>query len=306
MIRNFCVICLLSCTIARGQSVLSASAAESPAATPNPAHAVAKIARIPQFDAASIKLAAVRDQQINAIYAYPGGRIFCAHCTLQFLTTLAFDLPDWQVTGRAEWMNDARFDLDAKTSERSQPTTWNSKTPLTDEQRQMLQALLMDRFRLGSYRETRTDTVYILKRSDQPLKLVLPLHPWEAHSVGGAGGGSIGGATGIAGKSISMHELATRISSVLKRPVVDQTGLPGTFDFVCRPSDTASGEVTDTVFDSMRGIGLKLTPAIGPVEMLVIDHAEPPTENEPSTIYTRNPGCPIACPELVEGINERP
>jgi uncharacterized protein (TIGR03435 family) len=255
-------------------------------------HAVAKIARVPQFDDASIKLAAVRDQQINAIYAYPGGRIFCVHCTLQFLTTLAFDLPDWQVTGTAEWMSDARFDLDAKTSERSQPTTWNSRTPLTDQQRQMLQVLLMDRLRLEGHRETRTDTVYILKRSDQPLKLVLPLHPWEAHSVGGAGGGSIGGATGIAGKNISLHELATRISSVLKRPVVDQTGLSGTFDFECRPSDTATSEVTDTVFDSMRRIGLKLTPAIGPVEMLVIDHAEPPTENEPITITRGTPAAP--------------
>ena len=282
MIRNICIVCLLSCTIAGGQSLLSASAAVSTAATPNRAHAVAMIARIPQFDAASIKLAAVRDQQINAIYAYPGGRIICAHCTLQFLTMLAFNLADWQVTGRAEWMSDARFDLDAETSERSQPATWTSKTPLTNVQRQMLRALLMDRFRLEGHRETRTDTGYILKRSDQPLKLLPPLHPGEAHWVGGAGGGSIGGATGIAGKNISMHELATRISSILKRPVVDRTGLTGTFDFEYRPSDTVSGE--GTVFDSMPGIGLKLTPAMGQVEMLVIDHAEPPTENGPTTI----------------------
>ena len=279
MIRSLCIVCLLSCTIARGQSLLSASTAESPAAIPNRAHAVGKIAGIRQFDAASVKLAAVRDQQVNALYAYPGGRIFCAHCTLQFLATLAFDLLDWQVIGTAEWMSDARFDLDATTAEPSQPTTRNSKTPLTDEQRQMLQALLMDRFRLEGHRETRANTVYILKRSDQPLKLVPPLHPWEAHWVGGAGGGSIGAATGMAGKNISMPELATRISSVLKRPVIDQTGLSGTFDFECRPSDTASGEVTDTVFDSMREIGLKLTPAQGPVETLAIDHAEPPTEN---------------------------
>jgi uncharacterized protein (TIGR03435 family) len=279
MIRSLCIVCLLSCTIAGGQSLLSASSAESPAAFPNRAHAVSKVAKTRQFVTASVKLPAVRDQQINAIYVYPSGRILCAHCTLQFLATLAFDLPDWQVTGRAEWMGDARFDLEAKTSERSQPTTWNSRTPLTDEQRQMLRALLMDRFRLEGHRETRTDTVYILQRSDQPLKLVPPLDPSEAHSVGGAGGGSIGGATGIAGKNISMHELATRISSVLKRPVVDQTGLPGTFDFDCRPSDVASGEVADTVIDSMRGIGLKLTPVMRPVEMLVIDHAEPPSEN---------------------------
>ena len=276
MIRNLSIFCLLTCTIVRGQSLLSASAAESPAAIPNRAHAIVKAATIRQFAAASIKLPPVRKPQINAIYVYPGGRILCSHCTLQFLATLAFDLPDWQVTGRSEWMGDAQFDLEAKTSERSQPAAWNSKTPLTNEQRQMLRALLMDRFRLEGHRETRTDTVYILQRSDQPLKLAPPSHSWEAYPVGG---GSVGGATGIAGKNISMHELATRISSVLKRPVVDQTGLSGTFDFECRPGDTASAEVTDAVFDSIRGSGLKLTPATVPVEMLVIDHAEPPAEN---------------------------
>jgi len=279
MIRSISIVCLLSCTIARGQSLLSASAAESPAAIPNRAHPLVNVATIRQFAAASIKLAPVRTPQINAIHVSPDGRIICAHCTLHFLATLAFDLPDWQVTGTAEWMGDAQFDLEAQTSERSQPATWNSKTPLTDEQRQMLRTLLMDRFRLGGHRQTRTDTVYILQRSDQPLKLAPPLHPWEAGPVCGAGRDSIDGATSIAGKNISMHELATRISSVLKRHIVDQTGLSGTVDFESRLDDMASGEVTDTVFDFIRGIGLKLTPAIGLVETLVIDHAEPPTEN---------------------------
>jgi uncharacterized protein (TIGR03435 family) len=76
-----------------------------------------------------------------------------------------------------------------------------------------------------------------------------------------------------------MSELAARIGGVLKRRVVDRTGLSGTFDFESRPGDTASGEITDTVFDSMLGIGLKLTVATSPVEMLVIDHAEPPAED---------------------------
>jgi len=277
--------------MAGGQSLVSASAAESLSAipaNPNRAHAVGKISGMRPSGAASITLPAVRDQQINAIYVYPSGRIVCAHCTLQFLAMLAFDLPDWQVTGRAEWMGDARFDLDTRTSEartseartpeRSEPAAWNSKTALTDRQRQMLRALLMDRFRFEGHRETRTGTIYILQRSGQPLKLAPPSHPCAGHSAGGAGGGSIG-ATGIAGKNISMQELATGISSVLKRPVVDRTGLSGTFDFESTPSDTAGGEVSDTVFDSMRGIGLRLTPATSPVEILVIDHAEPPAEN---------------------------
>jgi uncharacterized protein (TIGR03435 family) len=280
MIRNFCIVCLLSCAIARGQSFVSSSAAESSPANPNPAHAIVAVSRTPVFDAVSIKPAAVRDQQTNTIYAYPSGRIFCAHCTLQFLTSLAFGLGDWQVTGGNEWTRlagNTRYDIEATVPEGFQSTT--SKAPLTDDQRQMLKALLMDRFRLEGHRETRSDTVYIMQKGDQQLKLVPPLHPWESHWAGGAGGGAIGIATGIAGKNISMPELAARISSVIKRPVLDQTALPGSFDFEYRPEDAANNDVTDAVVTSMRGIGLKLTPAIGPVEVLVIDHAEPPAQN---------------------------
>jgi uncharacterized protein (TIGR03435 family) len=285
MISKFLVVCLLSCAIARGQSFVSAKAAAEPGLDPNSAHTIAANTSLPQFDAASIKPAVARDQQINTIYAYPGGRIFCAHCTLQFLTSLAFDLRDWQITGGPEWgslTSDTRYDLEATAKEGSQSPaeTWNSKALITEYQRQMLKSLLMDRFQLKGHRETRSDTVYILQRGDQPLKLLPPLHPDESHWAGGAGGGALSGGTGIAGKNISMPELATRISGVLKGPVLDRTGLAGTFDFEYRRGDRAgNSDPADGVFASMQGIGLKLTPAKGPVEMLVIDHAARPSEN---------------------------
>lgn len=283
MIRKFSVVCLLSCAAAQGQSFVSAKAAGAPGFEPNSAHAITATASLPQFDAVTIKPALARDQQSNTIYAYPGGKIFCAHCTLQFLTTLAFNLPEWQVTGSAELISstsDNRYDIEATAPEGSQTTTWNSRTPLSEAQRQMLKSLLIERFGLKGHRETRSDTVYILQRGDQPLKLVPPLHPDESHWAGGVGGGPVIGSTGMRGKNISMAELATRISGALKRPVLDQTGLTGTFDFEYRIGDqVANSDVTGAVLTSMHGIGLKLTPSNGPVEMLVIDHAEPPSQN---------------------------
>jgi hypothetical protein len=55
----------------------------------------------------------------------------------------------------------------------------------------------------------------------------------------------------------------------------------------------------------MREIGLKLTAVTGTVEMLVIDHAEPPPENT-GMIYTRDSDCPTACTEIVEQTSHRP
>ena len=283
MLRTFCVVCLLSCATAKGQSFVSAKAAGVPGFDPNSAHSIAANASLPQFDAVTIKSAVAPDQQINAIYAYPGGRIFCAHCTLQFLTTLAFNLPDWQVTGSTEWVSstsDPRYDIEATAPEGSQSTTWNSKIPLTEAQRQMLKSLLIERFGLKGHRETRSDTVYILQRGDLPLRLLPPLHPDESHWAGGVGGGPVIGSNGMKGKNISMPELANRISGALKRPVLDQTGLTGTFDFEYRIGDqVANSDVTGAVLASMHGIGLKLTPSNGPVEMLVIDHADLPSQN---------------------------
>lgn len=283
MIRTLCIACILNCSIASAQSFVSPRAAATPAADPNSVRAATAFAAMPRFDAVSIKPATAIDQQVNAIYPYPDGRIFCAHCTLQFLTTLAFDLGDWQITGSSDWTaaSSSRYDINAIAPSSYEPPApdRSRNSPLTDEQRQMLRSLLIDHFQLQGHRETKSETVYILQRGDLPLKLVPPLHPDEYHWAGGVHGGSIGPGTGIAGKNISMPELSTRISGALKRTVIDQTGLTGTFDFECIAGDSATSDVASALAASMHSIGLKLTPAKGPVEMLVVDHAELPAQN---------------------------
>lgn len=280
MIRTLCSACLFTCAIASGQSFVSAGAAGAPAPNPSAGRSIIGTARLPQFDAVSIKPALAQGQQMNAIYAYPNGRIFCSHCTLQFLSTLAFDLREWQIKGGEDWNGLAStipYDINATAPEGSY--SYDTKAPLSSQQRQMLQSLLINRFRLAGHLETRSDTVYILQKGDQPLKLVPPLHPNETHWAGGPGGGPIGSTPGIAGKNISMSELAVCISATLKGPVIDQTLLPGRFDFQFRPNDpSANTGVNEGILASIRGIGLKLTPATGPVVTLVIDHAEPPTQ----------------------------
>jgi uncharacterized protein (TIGR03435 family) len=85
-------------------------------------------------------------------------------------------------------------------------------------------------------------------------------------------------------------ELASTISMVLDRPVVDRTGATGTFDVHLQwtpdpgevgDSDAASVETNSgSIFTMLQQkLGLKLQKATGPVEVLVIDHVEKPTAN---------------------------
>jgi uncharacterized protein (TIGR03435 family) len=194
----------------------------------------------------------------------------------------AFDVRAFQVEGGPSWINDDRYDITAlppASSISSKSIPPYPKAPPNPEQRQMLQALLVDRFQLKFHRESKEGPVYVLVRGDRNLKLRDPENkdafPW----AGILGGGAIVG-DGLAGQNISMPQLAARLSGYLDRPVVDQTGLKGSYDFRYEYSaDESTFDVVSCIFASVQGIGLKLKPAKGPVEAIVIDHIERPSEN---------------------------
>ena len=145
----------------------------------------------------------------------------------------------------------------------------------------MLQTLLVDRFRLKYHRETKEGPIYVLVKGNNKLKLQDAKDkndfPWAGSNRGGAIFGD-----GIAGINISMPLLATRLSRYLRRPVLDQTGLEGSFHFKFEyplPSDDQRPDVITSIITSIQGIGLKLQTAKGPVDAIVIDYAEKPSAN---------------------------
>jgi uncharacterized protein (TIGR03435 family) len=77
-----------------------------------------------------------------------------------------------------------------------------------------------------------------------------------------------------------MGEMASRLSAVLQKPVLDRTGLEGAFDFkfVLDKGDTDTDQIS-AIITSVQGLGLKLEPGRGPVETLVIDSVEKPSGN---------------------------
>ncbi len=245
--------------------------------------------RTPEFGVASVRPSGPGQREANGFYTYPGGRIVGHGCTVEYLVMIAYDAQLFQISGGSSWTkisSEERFDLEAKPPESSRSAHWETGSPKIypgEEERQMLQSLLSERFKLRVHREVKQGPVYLLRLGAERKKLKLTPSkdkaefPW----AGGIGGGLPDG-DGLRGTNISMSEFAGRLSYWLERPVIDETGLKGSFDFEFHSGDedsNSSVELTSSILSSVKGIGLNLRPATGPVESIVIDHVERPSEN---------------------------
>lgn len=252
--------------------------AQSPAKLQSPAD------NLPEFEVASVRPTSPNERILNGFFIYPGGMIVATGCTLDYLLQLAFSIKDFQISGAPHWIEEERYDIQAKppaTSASSKSDPSNPKLPPTTEQRQMLQSLLIDRFQLKFHQGTKEGKIYILTADDKNLKLRPPkdtnAYPWAGGIEGGLSGGE-----GVKGTNISMSQLADRLGQWLQRPVSDKTGLPGSYDFEFRNGEAdadSSIDIASSVLTSLKGIGLNLHASKGPVDTLVIDHIERPTGN---------------------------
>jgi uncharacterized protein (TIGR03435 family) len=235
---------------------------------------------IPHFEVASVKPSSSRE--IGGAYTYPGGRVAFRGCTFLYLVQLAFDLQEFQIAVKADWMKTDRFDIDATVPPASRSRSANPPTPKTsmnDEQRRMLQSMLAERFDLRYRQDTTEGPVYLLTRNGKALKMAdakdKKAFPWS----GGPSGGMIMG-DGLRGINESMSDLARRLSPYMGRSVLDRTGLPGSFDFETRYSvDDQRPDVISMILTCLNDIGLKLKPSKGQVERIIIEQAQRPTAN---------------------------
>jgi uncharacterized protein (TIGR03435 family) len=179
-------------------------------------------------------------------------------------------LPD-QIVGAPAWIDSDRFDIEGKYEE--DPATSPAESAKRHKLR--LQALLAGRFQFQIHRETKEWPSYILVVGKKGPKLT----PSEANY-------SLRGGPGrLQCKAVTMDSLAGNLALRLRRPVVNQTGLAGKFDFTLdfEPEGTAisGAEATKpSLFTAVQDqLGLKLEPAKTPVELLVVDHVERPSAN---------------------------
>jgi uncharacterized protein (TIGR03435 family) len=233
------------------------------------------------FDAATIKPSDPNRSGAIGFYSYPGGRVHMGFSSVKLLLYFAYGVKDFQISGGPDWVATDRYDIEAVPPE-SSPSRAQKQAPFkiapTDEQRQMLQSLLADRFAFKSHMETREGLVYVLTRGSGKLLLDPPKDPdmdWRG-TVMNKGGIYDGEAFG---SNISMATLAGVLTGLLGQTVVDQTGIAGKYDFHLPPVDPQNTDREAAVFDAMRRLGLNLKRGKGTVQTLVIDHVERPTEN---------------------------
>jgi uncharacterized protein (TIGR03435 family) len=274
------VLLLLSAVVAFTIKSLSLGAqTTNPPTTPSNASLSPSLR---EFEVATIKPSNMNGTGLMGLYVYPGGRVLCGYCPVESLVELAFDMQSYQIEGLPGWAKDIAYDVNAKIPESTSPSNnadMSSHSPPNGDQREMLQTLLRDRFHLKFHRQSVLGPVFVLTKGHGQLKLYPPKDtskpPWAGSNIGAAIDGD-----GIAGKNISMPMLAVRLSRYLRRPVVDQTGLKGNFDFQFDiANDQPVDDVVPSIVTSMQGIGLMLKTGRAPVETIIIDHVDRPSEN---------------------------
>jgi len=235
----------------------------------------------PKFDVVSVKPSDPNRNYSIGLFTYPGGRVEATYVPVDYLIQQAFDIQPFQITGEPRWAREDRFDLVGKPPESSASSKSNpaiSKLPPNPEQRQMLQAVLADRFGLHYHWETKEGEIYLLVKNGKELKLKPAKNKDDYPWAGGFSGPPF--SNGVRGVNESMANFAERLSGVLGRTVIDRTGIEGSFDFAFHyPGDEANPNTGAVILTSVQGLGLKLEPGKGPVKILVIDRVERPSGN---------------------------
>jgi len=262
--------------------LLAAMAVTQPIASAQQTAPPTAAADRPAFEAATIKpIDPNGGGGAVGFYSYPGGRVHMGFSSVKMILYFAYDVKDFQIAGGPDWIATDRYNIEAVPSE-SSPSRAQKQAPFkiapTDEQRQMLQSLLADRFAFKSHTEMRDGLVYVLTRGSGKLLLDEPKDKdmdWRGTVIDK--GGIYDGES--FGSNISMTSLASQLGRLLGQTVVDQTGITGTYDFHLPPVDPENRDKEAATFDAMHRLGLNLKRGKGPIETLVIDHIEKPTEN---------------------------
>ncbi len=206
-------------------------------------------------------------------------------------------LPASQVIGGPPWIDSEGYDIDVKPGNNTDP----------QQEWRMWQSLLADKFQLRLHRETRQLPVYVMTAANHGIRLpaAKPVEcisfppgtapraiPGKADCgyVSGPYPGHAAGLLHIKGSRVRVADLNRELALILDRPILDRTNWSREFDLDLSfaPNEAlkgfpATGRTSDTgspdIFAALETqLGLKLEPAIAPVEVLVVDHAERPQQ----------------------------
>jgi uncharacterized protein (TIGR03435 family) len=224
----------------------------------------AAAAQQPAFAVATIRPSAAEVQfDRDGKTEISAGMLHMQDVTVRTCIKWAYGVQESQITG-PDWMRSEHFDIVAKADGPAN----------SDAMKQMMQALLAERFKLGFHRENKESKAFVMTVAKGGAKLHLVTEEGKSSRQNTA--------TGTIAKSTTMQEFADFIAGPLQTPVVDETGLTGKFDFVLdfttylpEGERAMKAEMTNIIVAALQGeLGLKLEPRKVPVQVMVVDHVE--------------------------------
>ena len=234
----------------------------------------------PVFEVATIKPS--KPGEPGKGFRMNGREFTTLNTSVNDLMTFTFGIHVRQIVGAPAWFESEKYDLLATPDVEGQPNH--------DQIRGMMQKLLADRFQLKFHRDKKELSVYAIVVTKGGSKLT------KSESDSQLPGLFFRGLGNLPARNATMGEFAGLLqSAVLDKPVVDQTGLAGRFDFTLKwtpdefqfsglgikpaaPADNA--DAPPDLFTAMQQqLGLKLESTKAPADVLVIDHVEKPSEN---------------------------
>lgn len=226
------------------------------------------------FDAASVRKSASSstEERTSRRITTTATGVTVRQSSLRDCIQWAWSLREYQLTG-PDWITFERYDITARTEAPANP----------DDLRAMMRSLLADRFQLRLRRENKEMPVYALVAGRAAPKLAASIHAEQAMLR------APGGGLRLEFRRTSVPELANFLSTLaaIDRPVVDQSGLDGVYDFrldlheVTGPwaSDTerqAAPSITTVIQEQL---GLRVEGRRQTIEIFAVDRVERPTEN---------------------------
>jgi len=238
------------------------------------------------FEVATIKQSSINDNRFM-FRGLPGGALTVVGVPLKMLIMMAYDVKAFQISSGPSWIATQRWDIEAKAE------GVQGQVPMA-QLRPMLQGLIAERFRLSLHRETKKMPVFALIVAKNGPKLTPHVgNPAQPGQRIRPGPGSLTVQQG------NMAILAAQLSQQLWRAVIDKTGLQQEYDFTLKwtpesgqggpesiglPPESSAPPRPDlngpSIFTAVQEqLGLRLDSQKGPVEIIVIDHVEYPSEN---------------------------
>jgi uncharacterized protein (TIGR03435 family) len=237
----------------------------------------------PAFEVATIKPSdPARPGQIVTLR---GAEVITTNTTVHDLINLAYWLHPKQLTGGPAWTESDKYDLTGKPDAPGQPSV--------DQMKLMIQKLLADRFQLKFHSEKRELSVYAVRIAKTAAKIVRSQD--DPKGLPGFFFGRAASGTTLTFRNSPMSQVTAILQNFLDRPVVDQSGLSEKYDFTVTftldPAQAArlggppipaadNPDAAPDVFTAFQQqLGLKLESTKAPVNVLVVDHVEKPSEN---------------------------